>query len=156
MILMAQSVPSASSVPCLASLPTGWQLGGMQDPRGATARSRSTRTWAGEDAVQVTLLPPDECATTGATEVPSDEVGMRRFERIDSLPPQLRSARTYVFEGGCVTYQFAFDAERSASLLFDADTALAMQPRDPLVEKVRDDERPPALRRRRAACPGGE
>ena len=87
----------------------------------------------------MTLQPPDECATTGATEVPSDEVGMRRFERIDSLPPQLRSVRTYVFEGGCVTYQFALDAERSASLLFDADAALAMQPRDPLVEKVRDE-----------------
>ena len=59
----------------------------------------------GEDAVQVALQPPDDCATTGATEVPSDEVGMRRFERIDSLPPQLRSVRTYVFEGGCVTYR---------------------------------------------------
>ncbi len=30
MVLMAQSVPSATSVPCLATRPAGWQLGGVQ------------------------------------------------------------------------------------------------------------------------------
>ena len=34
MVLTAQAVPSASSLPCLASLPTGWQLGGMRIRRG--------------------------------------------------------------------------------------------------------------------------
>ena len=44
-----------------------------------------------------------------------------------------------MFEGGCVTYRFAFDEDASADLLFDADRALAFQPRDELVEEV-DDE----------------
>ncbi len=54
---------------------------------------------------------------------------MRRFERPDQLPPQLRATRTYLFPGGCVTYRFEFDSAETASLLFDADSALAFQPR---------------------------
>jgi tRNA A-37 threonylcarbamoyl transferase component Bud32 len=71
MILMAQSVPTATAVPCVATLPAGWQHGGLRVKRG-----RST-FWlgfapAGTQAVQVTLLPPSGCATGGAVEVPSD------------------------------------------------------------------------------------
>jgi hypothetical protein len=74
---------------------------------------------------------------TSASEVPSDEPGMRRFERPDRLPPHLRATRSYLFPGGCVTYEFAFDSEETASLLFDADGALAFQGRAKLVETVR-------------------
>jgi hypothetical protein len=137
MILMAQSVPSAASVPCLAALPTGWRLGALKIRRGESSFSLDSDA-GGQDAVQVTLREAGECAVPGATEVPSDEVGMRRFERIEALPPQLRSERTYVFQGGCVTYRFELDAPRSAALLFDADAALAMQPRAPLVEEVQE------------------
>ena len=43
---------------------------------------------------------------------PSDEVGMRRFEAPEQLPPSLRITRTYLFEGGCVTYRFEFERRR--------------------------------------------
>ena len=139
MILMAQSVPSASSVPCLASLPTGWELGGMRIRRGDVSFSLDSDV-GGNDAVQVTLQPPDECDDHRAPpRCRATRWGCAASSASTQLPPQLRSVRTYVFEGGCVTYQFALDAERSASLLFDADAALAMQPRGPLVEKVRDE-----------------
>ena len=73
----------------------------------------------------------------GATEVPSDEVGVRRYERVRSLPPQLRSTRTYRFRGGCVVYDFALHGAETGSLLADADSALAFQPRRALVAEVR-------------------
>jgi hypothetical protein len=137
MILMAQSVPSATSVPCLATLPAGWDLGGVEinDGRG--------RFWldsdlGGDHAVEATLRPRDECHVQGASEVPSDEAGLRRFERIEQLPPNLRSTRYYLVPGGCVTYRFAFAGRPSASLIFDADSALAFQPRRTLVDKVRE------------------
>ena len=70
--------------------------------------------------------------------VPTDELGTRRFESPERLPPDLQSTRYYLFEGGCVTYEFAFAGDASASLMFDADQALAFQPREPLVEWVED------------------
>jgi hypothetical protein len=51
----------------------------------------------------------------------------------------LRTTRTYLFEGGCVTYEFDFDDAASADLLFDADRALGFQSRDALVETVHDE-----------------
>ena len=80
MILSAQSVPSARLLPCVASIPAGWELGGVQ------IDDERTRFWldsdlAGDRVVEVTLLPPDHCSVAGATEVPSDEVGVRRYEQ---------------------------------------------------------------------------
>jgi hypothetical protein len=110
----------------------------------------------GDGAVQVTLHRRDRCTTAGATEVPSDEPGMHRFEHIERLPPTLRSTRTYVFSGGCITYRFEIDAGRSAALLFDADTALAMQARRPLVDQVDEDSGLRLCGFGAPACPGGE
>jgi hypothetical protein len=109
---------------------------------------------AGPHAVEVTLLGPEDCAVTGATEVPSDEVGMRRFEQPEQLPPGLITTRYYLFTGGCVTYRFAFSESATASLLFDADSALAFQPRDELVEAV-DARTGLRLCGAGVSCPGG-
>ena len=100
------------------------------------------------------MRPPEACAAVPGVEVPSDEVGMRRFEQPEQLPPSLRSTRFYLFPGGCVTYRFAFQGPATAALMFDADRALATQPRAELVERVRSHE---GLRLCGvgAACPGG-
>ncbi len=138
MILMAQAVPSATSVPCIATLPAGWSSGGMK-----VLRNRAS-FWLNSDkggahAVEATLRAEAECSITGATAVPSDEPGMRRYERPEQLPPNLRATRYYLFDGGCVTYEFALEGPDAATLTFDADTALAFQPRAVLVDKVRAD-----------------
>jgi tRNA A-37 threonylcarbamoyl transferase component Bud32 len=137
MILTAQAVPSATSVPCIASLPAGWEVGGVY------IREDKAQFWldsdrAGRRAVDVIMLPEQGCVVTGATEVPSDQLGMRRFERPERLPPGLRSTRVYLFDGGCVVYRFAFEGAANASLMFDAESALAFQPREELVEEVRE------------------
>ena len=137
MVLFAQSVPSATSVPCIASLPAGWSAGGVRVDSDKT-RYRLDSAVAGTRAVEVTLLPPAKCSVEGATEVPSDEAGMRRFERPEQLPPDLKVTRTYLFEGGCVTYEFAFEGDASTSLVFEADQALAFESRSELVAEVSD------------------
>ena len=109
---------------------------------------------AGDRAVEVTLRPEGACRVDGATEVPSDEVGTRRYERPEAVRP-LRTTRTYVFDGGCVTYLFAFDEEVSADLLFDADRALAFQPRAELVEVVEEDTGLSLCGADAPACVGG-
>jgi hypothetical protein len=103
----------------------------------------------------VVLLPPDECSVRDATPVPSDQVGMRRFERPEQLPPELRNTRVYLFDGGCVTYRFAFTGDVSAALIFDVDTALDFQSRSSLVEKVRSDTDLSLCGADAPRCPGG-
>jgi hypothetical protein len=135
MILMAQAVPQATSVPCVAALPAGWQMGSLDIRRGRAAFWLDSDR-AGQHAIKATLRPPGDCVVTDAIEVPSDEVGTRRFERPEQLRPRLLATRYYVFNGGCVTYQFDFRIEADGVLLFAIDNALGFQPRDALVDAV--------------------
>jgi hypothetical protein len=81
-------------------------------------------------------------------------LGTRRYEEPERLPPDLQTTRTYLFDGGCVTYEFAFASDASASLMFDADIALGFQTRSVLVNEVQEDS---GLRLcgAGAPCPGG-
>ena len=138
MVLLAQSVPSATLLPCVASLPAGWNFGGVHVKLG-----RST-LWldsdiGGSKAVEVNLQSNSECDVAASMRVPTDEIGTERFERPISLRPDLHSTRYYLFPGGCVTYRFAFTDQADASLLFDADQALAFLPRERIVDAVREN-----------------
>jgi hypothetical protein len=151
-ILMAQAVPTATLVPCVASLPSGWTFGGLTVRRGFVSLSLNSDR-GGTHALEATLRPPSECLVSGATEVPSDQPGMRRFERTLQLPPNLRSTRYYLFEGGCVTYRFALNGPSTAALVFGGGQALGFEPRETLIAKVHHDS---GLRLCGAdvACPG--
>ena len=70
----------------------------------------------------VSLSP--SCDTSGASEVPSDEEGTRRFERIRAIGDVFSGDRIYTFEGGCVTYEFDFVNSRSASLANEVSLGL--------------------------------
>jgi len=153
MILMAQSVPSATLVPCVSALPAGWDVELVRVKRNRTTFALGSDR-AGGSAVKVTFTPPGDCDPTDAEPVPSDEVGTRRLERPDALAPALRSTRFYLFPGGCVTYRYAFAEGSSPTLVFDADRALTFETRQPLVDEVR---RQTDLRLCGAGvpCPGG-
>jgi hypothetical protein len=135
MILMAQAVPSATSVPCIAALPAGWTLGGVRIHRGE-GRFWLNSDQAGDHALEVTLRGRDTCSVDDATEVTSDEPGIRRFEQPTQLPPDLQTVRTYIAEGECVTYRFSFRGDTNASAIVVLDAALAFQPRADLVNHV--------------------
>jgi membrane-associated phospholipid phosphatase len=153
MVLMAQAVPDSVAVPCIASLPTGWELGYV------AVHQDEAMFWldsdrAGPRSVGVRLRPPGACVVDDATSVPTDEPGARRFEEPERLPPDLRSVRYYLVDGGCITYDFVFSGGVSASLMVDVDNALSFQSRESLVDRV---ETRTGLRLCGAGvpCPGG-
>jgi len=150
MILAAQAVPSAAALPCVAALPSGWQVGGVDIASGKVS------FWLDSDRAGVraaTMTLAAACDTAGARQIPSDQPGTRRFERPLSLVPQFSSLRFYTFPGGCVTYQFRFSPGASPVLAGTASTGVGFVPRSRLVSLVRQTEGL-ALCGRGAACPG--
>jgi len=104
-VLMAQSVPTASLVPCLRpdTLPGGWSYETL-DVRNNVSRFWLTSNRDGEMAIEVRL--EKSCTTAGTTEIPTDRDGMRRYERVTETDPEYHGKRYYVFDGGCITFVF--------------------------------------------------
>ena len=109
--LVAQSVPTAAKVPCISSYPAGWHFASLS-VRNGESRFTLDSDRAGISAVRVSLLAG--CDLVGATEIPSDEPGTRRFERIISVVNDFKAVRSYTFDGGCITYRFDFDRQGRA------------------------------------------
>src|SRR5262249_21220965 len=150
MILAAQAVASAALVPCVSSLPAGWQVGSV-DIASGHAQFWLDSDRAGAQAVTITLSAT--CDVSGAQQIPSDQPGARRFERPVSLRPQFISLRYYTFPGGCATYRFQFAPGKSPLLAIPVDGAVGFWPRAKLVESIRSTEGL-ALCGRGAPCPG--
>lgn len=153
MVLVAQSVPSATLLPCVATMPAGFELDDVHVRRGETTFSLDSDV-AGKRAVEVRLAPRGECGRRGARQMPTDEPGTERFDRAEPGEP-LRSVRTYTFRGGCVTYTYAFEPAGTGAQLAAAEQALAFQPRASLVRAVarRTDLK---LCGAGVRCPGGD
>ena len=136
-VLMAQSVPSATLLPCISSLPAGWSYGG------SNVRSGSSRFWldsdrAGIHAVEVSLTP--SCGIAGSVDVTNSttEAGVRAYLREFVLHP-FSANRYFVFPGGCVTYRYRFGGDADPVLALEADEALTFGLRATVVKKVQDD-----------------
>jgi serine/threonine protein kinase len=153
MVLMAQSVPSAVSVPCISAFPTGWSLGGVRVDRDKGEFWLDSDR-AGAEALQVTLRPPQDCNLASTTPVPSDEVGTMRFDSLVQTPSGPQSTRYYLFDGGCVTYHFSFDPGANPSLIAEAEDEVGFLKRSDLVEAV-GDRTGLRLCGAGAPCPGG-
>jgi len=99
-VLMAQSVPSASLVPCISTLPVGWSFARLH------ASDRGARFWLDSDREgrsALTVAVNRTCDVRGAREAASDRSGTRRYDRVGSP----RSGdRYYLYPGGCTTYHF--------------------------------------------------
>jgi len=150
MILAAQAVPSAAFLPCIAPLPSGWTAAGPEIASGQASFVLNSGQ-AGLQAVTITLTAT--CDTAGAQQIPSDQPGMRRFERPLSLVPEYSGVRYYTFPGGCATYRFVLAPGASPVVTTTVDTVVAFMPRSALVGYVRRTEGL-ALCGRGAACPG--
>lgn len=137
MVLEAQAVPTASLLPCIEDFPVGWIFGGSEISNGLSSFWLDSDR-AGLQAVQVSLT--EACDVSEAVEVTpgQDEAGTRRFEEPISLRPRFVANRYYVFEGGCVTYRFAFDPSVEPALAVDIDEALSFRSRLLFVERMRE------------------
>lgn len=135
-LLMAQSVPSASWVPCMGtSLPLGWHFLSLNVHDGLS------RFWLNSDrdgdrAIQVRL--EKSCDTEGATEIPSDQEGLQRFERVTLTTPRFEGKRYYTFDGGCITFIFRLDGESRGEALALATQSVDAISRADLDAQVHD------------------
>jgi len=150
-LIVAQSVRSASQVPCLLDLPTGWTVATVQvNEHHSVVTLDSDR--AGEGAAVLRL--EEACDVTDAVSAPNDlialeedDLGMdidaeappkpaERFDLIERVQPSFRAERFYVFPGGCVSWTFDFDEGTSATESVSIGNALVLTSRQELQEGV--------------------
>lgn len=136
-VLMAQSVPSASWIPCIrTSLPLGWSFHHL-DARNGKAYFSLDSDRDGQEAVTVRL--DATCDTDSATQIPSDRPGMRRLERVQRVSPRYAGERYYVFPGGCVTCVFSLAGDNAGEGLALASDVVGVVARADLRAQVRDE-----------------
>jgi hypothetical protein len=136
-ILMAQSVPTASWVPCLrTALPLGWGFHHL-DARNDVSVFSMDSDRDGQEAIKVRLTR--SCDTSGSTEILSDREGMQRFERITRTTPHFEGERYYRFDGGCITFEFRLAGESRAEPLALATQAVGVISRADLIDQVHED-----------------
>ena len=134
LLLMAQSVPTASLVPCVELLPAGWTLGDVVVGDG---RSRFTLT-SDRGGVLVAELSAS-CDLAGAAELTSERPGARRFLRIERNAAGIAMTRAYTFPGGCVTQRLVAPEASRQQLAGESSSALGFITRADLAAALRRD-----------------
>lgn len=102
---IAQSVPSASYVPCIAELAEGWNARNLDTGRGTT-RFTLDPNRSGARTVKVTFT--ETCDAARATPAPPRAEGVRTSIKLQSVSPRYAGTIFDVFPGGCVSYRFDF------------------------------------------------
>jgi hypothetical protein len=134
--LMAQSVETASLVPCLLTLPTGWEYESL-DVNQTEAKIRIAHDRVGDHALAVTLR--GHCTTDGAVRIPSDEVRTQRYERVDRIAPVYLGRRIYTFDGGCALYDFELATQQPSAFLNEATLMVSFVSRVDLRTEIADE-----------------
>jgi tRNA A-37 threonylcarbamoyl transferase component Bud32 len=128
--LMAQSVPSASLVPCVRALPVGWSVAevAVNDGRSVLTLDHDR---AGDAALVVRLAAA--CEPGGAVEGPSPIAGVRHFQRIESSSGGGFGATWYdQFPGGCVTSRLHLTTDPNGEFAAQAPAVLGFTTREAL------------------------
>src|SRR5215207_6283044 len=131
--LEAQSVPSASLVPCLRSLPAGWTLSNVTVNNGRSVLTLDNDR-AGMGAMVVRLAAT--CDPAGASPVLSDQPGVRRLMLIQDLAPMFSATRFDMFAGGCVSSRMTAPVTSRAEITSEASLILGFTTRQTLQEAL--------------------
>ena len=125
--LEAQSVPSASLVPCVRFLPTGWTVAEVTVNDGRSVLTLN-HDRAGSQVLVVRLAAA--CAPGGAVEGPSAMAGVRHYQRTESSAGGEFSATWYdQFPGGCVTSRLHFTDDPNGEFAAQAPQVLGFTTR---------------------------
>jgi tRNA A-37 threonylcarbamoyl transferase component Bud32/membrane-associated phospholipid phosphatase len=132
--LMAQSVPSASMVPCVRFLPVGWSVAEV-----AVNNGRSVLTLdhdrAGDQALVVRLTAA--CDPAGAVQGPSATAGVRHLQRTESSAGGEFTATWYdLFPGGCVTSRLHLTTDPNGEFAAQAPQVLGFTTRQTLQQAL--------------------
>ena len=132
--LEAQSVPSASLVPCIRSPLAGWTVAevAVNDGRSVVTLNHDR---AGPSAVVLRLTAA--CDPAGAVQAPSPAPGVRRYQRTGPRTGEFRATWYDLFPGGCLTYQLHSTSDVKGSFTADLPALLTFATRDALRQALR-------------------
>jgi hypothetical protein len=122
-VLMAQSVPTAGWLPCVRALPVGWTFADVHARDGSAYFALDSDR---EGAAAARIAVSKTCDVGGATEIPSEQSGMRRYERVT------------VADGGCITYGFRLNGSTHAEPITAVTSALGFVDRASVRRYVHD------------------
>ncbi|HEX6425342.1 MAG TPA: hypothetical protein VFZ79_17785 [Acidimicrobiales bacterium] len=133
--IVAQSVPGAAYLPCVATLPPGWTFGSFEvDDDGTQFSLRSDRA---DRAVEVELVPA--CEVGPALPVTPRDEGVRTYLALQSVSSRYAGRFYDVFADGCVVYDFDFARGPHIALVDELQRAVQLYPRRQLRQELRDD-----------------
>lgn len=127
--IIAQSVPSASYVPCIRQLPQGWTTSSFDPARGAMSFTLNSDRAPGRP---VTVRLAAWCKPGAASSAPPRAPGVLTYTRLYSLSPRVTGRLYDVFPGGCVTYSFNFSLGQQISLMEEFEFAVGLYSRQQL------------------------
>ena len=136
--ILAQAVPSAEYLPCVAVMPVGWNFGQLDVEDG------SATFWLDHDREGLRTAEVGfaaTCDTTGAFDQ-GPMGGAERYVRPGSVSPAYAATTYDVFAGGCVTYRYSFTKGENAEhigLLNELFETIALFPRTAVEDEVRRD-----------------
>jgi hypothetical protein len=138
LVLMAQAVPSSTLIPCVNAVPASWRHGEVSVRTGRAQFAFASTSVESPDAVPLTVELTATCDVSGATEVPSDEPGTRRWERLESVAPAYVGERLYVYDGGCTTLRFALSGQDQVQAVGESSLAVGFVTRDSVRKQIHD------------------
>jgi hypothetical protein len=127
--VVAQSVPSASYLPCINGLPPGWSTSGFDPTQDGTGfLLNSDRSRGRPVIVRLTA----GCDVKGASPSPPQAPGVLIYTRLYSISPRFAGTLYDVFPGGCVSYRFDFGSGSQIELMEQFEQAVGLYPRQQL------------------------
>jgi hypothetical protein len=127
--IVAQSVPSASYLPCIRDLQPGWTTAGFDPTQDGTSFLLDSDRSPGQP---VTVQLTTACRISGASPSPARAPGVLTYTRLDSIRPRFAGRLYDVFPGGCVTYVFDFSHGSQIALMEQFKAAVGLYPRQQL------------------------
>jgi hypothetical protein len=127
--IIAQSVPSASYVPCISGLPPGWNTSGFDPTQDGTSFLLNSDRSPGRP---VTVRLTATCNVSGASPSPSRAPGVLTYTRLDSITPRFAGTLYDEFPGGCASYRFDFALGSQIALVEQFEQAIGLYPRQQL------------------------
>jgi hypothetical protein len=133
MVLMAQSVPTASAVPCMGAELDDWFLDDLDSWDGRTRIEFSRLI----DEFALRIFLTRTCDRGRASETATDQPGTRRFDQRIRTGSSYRDRRFYLLPGACVTYEFQLTGTGAEEAAEDISSAIGFVSRDQLADQVR-------------------
>jgi hypothetical protein len=135
-VLMAQAVPTASLLPCIATLPAGVTFDAL-DTRSGLGRFWLNAGHEGRHAIRVTLTR--DCVAVRGSAEQSPQPGVTRYVQVDRAGSKYEGDWFHVFPGGCVTYHFALHTKTGDASIAAISAGLSFVSRAAVARWVHDN-----------------